>query len=81
LSTAELTESTTGLANGGEYTAEQIKHLKNAEHIRHRPGMYIGDTGEHGLHHLVSELIHNSIDEALQGTARTSMWSCTLTGR
>jgi DNA gyrase subunit B len=67
LSTAELTESTTGLANGGEYTAEQIKHLKNAEHIRHRPGMYIGDTGEHGLHHLVSELIHNSIDEALAG--------------
>lgn len=67
LATAELTELSTSSINGSEYTADQIKHLKNAEHIRHRPGMYIGDTGEHGLHHLVSELVHNSIDEALAG--------------
>jgi DNA gyrase subunit B len=51
----------------GAYTAEQIKHLKDAAHIRQRPGMYIGNTGAGGLHHLVYELVYNSIDEALAG--------------
>src|SRR5215467_9883601 len=49
------------------YTAEQVKHLKDAAHIRQRPGMYIGNTGAGGLHHLVYELVYNSIDEALAG--------------
>ena len=41
--------------------------LRDAAHIRLRPGMYIGDTGSKGLHHLVYELIYNSVDEALAG--------------
>src|SRR3982751_5638167 len=49
------------------YTSENVKVLRNAEHIRARPGMYIGDTGAKGLHHLVYELVYNSVDEALAG--------------
>src|SRR6476619_5999326 len=49
------------------YTGSNIKHLKDAAHIRHRPVMYIGDTGKNGLHHLVYELVHNCVDEALAG--------------
>src|SRR2546421_8507343 len=51
----------------GEYTQENIKHLRDAAHIRHRPGMYIGNTSASGLHHLVYELVYNSVDEALAG--------------
>src|SRR5260370_24892127 len=52
---------------GGEYTQENIKHLRDAAHIRHRPGMYVGNTGPSGLHHMVYELVYNSVDEALAG--------------
>jgi DNA gyrase subunit B len=55
----------------GEYGAEHVQHLQNAAHIRHRPGMYIGNTGASGLHHLVYELVYNSIDEALAGFCTT----------
>jgi DNA gyrase subunit B len=51
----------------GKYEPENVDVLRDAEHIRHRPGMYIGDTGSKGLHHLVYELVHNSVDEALAG--------------
>ncbi|MFL5340720.1 MAG: DNA gyrase subunit B [Gemmataceae bacterium] len=51
----------------GEYGEKNIKHLKDAAHIRHRPGMYIGNTSTAGLHHLVYELVYNSVDEALAG--------------
>src|SRR6516225_9555574 len=50
-----------------KYEAENVDISRDAEHIRHRPGMYIGDTSNKGLHHLVYELIHNSVDEALAG--------------
>ncbi len=53
-----------------EYKAGDVDVLRDFEHIRQRPGMYIGDTGPKGLHHLVYELVANSVDEALAGFCR-----------
>ncbi|MEX0621590.1 MAG: DNA topoisomerase (ATP-hydrolyzing) subunit B [Candidatus Woykebacteria bacterium] len=56
-----------------KYTAKDIQVLEGLEPVRKRPGMYIGSTDIHGLHHLIAEIIDNSVDEALAGYAK-NVW-------
>ncbi|MBM4020677.1 MAG: DNA gyrase subunit B [Planctomycetes bacterium] len=57
-------------APGQGYTSADLKHLSDRDHVRERPSMYIGDTTTRGLHHLVYEVVDNSIDECMAGCAK-----------
>lgn len=59
--------------NKNNYSADSIQALEGMEHVRMRPSMYIGDVGVRGLHHLVYEVVDNSIDEAMAGHCDTIM--------
>ncbi|MDD4923288.1 MAG: DNA topoisomerase (ATP-hydrolyzing) subunit B [Dehalococcoidales bacterium] len=62
-----MTQNNQGLKKNNDYSAADIQVLGGREAVRRRPGMYIGSTDQRGMHHLVYEIVHNSVDEAMAG--------------
>jgi DNA gyrase subunit B len=73
-------QQTAPAANQAAYESESVQVFRDAAHIRQRPGMYIGDTSANGLHHLVYELVYNSVDEALAGFCKNIQVSINVDG-
>src|SRR4051794_11244980 len=77
----DQSENTLTPPRGGDsYSSEDLQHLSDLEHVRERPSMYIGDTTQRGLHHLVYEVVDNSIDEAMADHATTVSVSINVDG-
>ncbi len=75
-----MSENKDTIVKNDNYTADKIQVLEGLEAVRKRPGMYIGSTGERGLHHLVYEIVDNSIDEAIAGYCSTIKVTLTSDG-
>src|SRR5215469_2764159 len=71
MSSQESNDTTPGAGSAPAYNEAMIRVLNDVEHVRTRPGMYIGGYNARGLHHLVYEIVDNSIDEALAGFCKT----------
>ncbi|HHK40991.1 MAG TPA: DNA gyrase subunit B, partial [Planctomycetaceae bacterium] len=66
---SEPEQPTAGPTANSDYSSEDLQHLSDLEHVRRRPAMHIGDVTPRGLHHLIYEVVDNSIDEAMAGFA------------
>src|SRR5215469_765371 len=80
MSSQESNDTTPGAGSAPAYNEAMIRVLNDVEHVRTRPGMYIGGYNARGLHHLVYEIVDNSIDEALAGFSKSILVKINVAG-